>query len=145
MIGGRLKATMVAVRICWPSANMRRIRAWALSAAVRRSSKGFSLATMKPEFDELAPSSSEKPITANTSCTCGMVFSTRSIWRAVSLVRDTEAPSGSWMLRKKAPWSSSGRKEVGVIRASPKMPPPITATASSETTATRIRRCTMRA
>ena len=35
----------------------------------------------------------------------------------VSPVRLTEAPSGSWITTKKAPWSSSGRKPVGVFSA----------------------------
>ena len=36
---------------------------------------------------------------------------------ATAAVRDTDAPSGSWTAMKKAPWSSSGRKPVGVVRA----------------------------
>jgi hypothetical protein len=85
----------------------------------------------------LAPSSSEKPMTANTSWTCGMDFSSASTWRAVALVRDTEAPSGSWRLRKNAPWSSSGRKLVGVMRDIPQVPSPITTRSGSDRMANR--------
>ena len=47
------------------------------------------------------------------------VFSTCATTR---LVRATEAPSGSCTAMKKAPWSSSGRKPVGVIADRPAMP-----------------------
>ena len=74
-----------------------------------------------------------------------MLLSSASTCRIVALLRATEAPSGSWTLRKKAPWSSSGRKLVGVMRANPKMPAANSATSGMEIIATRIRRCTTRA
>ena len=59
MIGGRLKAMMLASRIDAACANTSRIRACAESAAARRSSKGFSLITMKASFASAAWSSNE--------------------------------------------------------------------------------------
>ena len=49
-------------------------------------------------------------------------------------MRATEAPSGSWTTTKKAPWSSSGRKPVGVVRAMPTTPTPNAATSTTEST-----------
>ena len=51
------------------------------------------------------------------SATCGILRSLSSSTFIVSLVRDTEAPSGSCTTTKKTPWSSSGRKPVGVLSA----------------------------
>ena len=42
-----------------------------------------------------------------------------STWATSSAVRLSEAPSGSRMAAKKAPWSSAGRKPCGVILNSP--------------------------
>ena len=47
----------------------------------------------------------------------------------VASVRATEAPSGNCTLMKNAPWSSSGRKPVGVVSDRPQMPAPQTITA----------------
>ena len=52
------------------------------------------------------------------SCTCGKPSSRASTFFMASLVRSTEAPSGSWIDMKKAPWSSSGRNPIGVFRDS---------------------------
>ena len=103
MIGGRLNGTTVASRICCASPNMRRIKACAELAAPALSSNGLSLATRNAAFNSLAVSSSENPITANVSWICGSVLSSSSIFRATSLVRATEAPSGNCTFRKKAP------------------------------------------
>ena len=51
-------------------------------------------------------------------------------------VRDTEAPSGNWTAMKNAPWSSSGRKPVGVMLRQHQMPAPATAITTSDRTAT---------
>ena len=109
-----------------------------------RSSNGFSLATMKAVLDSSAPSSSEKPIDRNTSCDLrhALQHAPRPA-PSSSLVRATEAPSGSWTLRKNAPWSSS-RQEAGRRASSrrPKMPPPTAPPASSEIERHRISRRT---
>ena len=56
MIGGRLKAITDAVRIEADSRVILAIRACAESAAVGRSAKGFSFATMKPALGSLTAS-----------------------------------------------------------------------------------------
>jgi hypothetical protein len=57
-------------------------------------------------------------------------------------VRLREAPSGSATSAKKAPWSSCGRKPVGVRDPAPTMPAMTAASSSSETKATRTSRAT---
>ena len=117
MIGGRLNAMMLASRILAPSANTLRISACAESdGALGRSANGFSLTTMKPTLLSFAESSSEKPDDRE-----GLVDLRERLHQrsrpcfTTALVRDTDAPSGNWIDMKKAPWSSSGRKPVGVI------------------------------
>ena len=102
---------------CPVGEDLLRISACAESAvAAGAPSKGFSLTTMKPLFDSLAASSSEKPDHRE-----GLVDLRKGLHQRLDLaspppcVRATEAPSGSWIDMKKAPWSSSGRKPVGVI------------------------------
>ena len=62
----------------------------------------------------------------NTSCTCGIGFEQRlDLLHRLAGARHRGA-IGQLHARKKAPWSSSGRKPVGVhAREQPKMPTPI--------------------
>ena len=64
---------------------------------------------------------------------------------ATAEVRATEAASGSCTATKNAPWSSSGRKPVGVVRAANTMPTANTAIATSDSAANRTTRCTTQA
>ncbi|MGY3109919.1 hypothetical protein ACVWW7_006546 [Bradyrhizobium sp. LM6.9] len=79
---------------------------------------------------------------AKTWSTAGICVRTRSICPVTSLVRATDAPSGSCIEVKKAPWSSSGRNPVGVRCDIPKMPAANIAASMSERLATRSRRRT---
>ena len=49
--------------------------------------------------------------------TPGVLVMISSAWRATSPVRCSEAALGSWMPAKMNPWSSSGRKPVGIALA----------------------------
>ncbi len=64
---------------------------------------------------------------------------------ATSLVRLTEAPWGSAIWAKKAPWSSCGRKPVGVILNKAPVATTSAATATRLSTATRTSRLTIAA
>ncbi len=119
MIGGRLNGNTEAERICCAAPNTRPMIDCTLSATAGRSAKGFSLATTKAEFGWLAPSSSEKPTMASTRSTCGNGRRMPSTCCTTARVRETEAPSGSCTETKNTPWSSSGRKPVGVILPRP--------------------------
>ena len=119
MIGGRLNGNTAADRICCAAPNTWRMTAWTLSAAACRSAKGFNLVTRKAEFGWLAPSSREKPTIASTRSTCGNGRRIPSICFTTARVRETDAPSGNCTETKNTPWSSSGRKPVGVIRPKP--------------------------
>ncbi len=88
------------------------------------------------------PSSSEKPTIDSTLATCGMPCRMSSTRLTTSRVRFTEAASGSCTLTKNAPWSSCGRKPVGVRSPSQYMPPPAQATSSTAMNAKRSRRRT---
>ena len=127
MIGGRLKGNTVAERTCCTAPKTWRINACARWLAAVRSSNGFSLRNMNAALLSCALSSSEKPMMENrcpARRACPLVrASTR---RTTLLVRATDAPSGNWITTKKPPWSSSGRKPVGVRRDNPKIPAPNT-------------------
>ena len=64
---------------------------------------------------------------------------------ATSWVRLTEAPSGRAICAKKAPWSSAGRKPVGVIRNNAPVPTTTAASATRLSTETRTSRLTIAA
>ncbi len=115
MIGGRLKAMTLAERIERAAPNTRPIAVCTLSATAVRSANGFMRTTRNELFDWLPPSRSEKPTIDSTLCTAGFRCSTVSTVLLVASVRLTEAPSGSCTAMKNAPWSSSGRKPVGVL------------------------------
>ena len=79
------------------------------------------------------------PITLVTSATEGSSARTFSACAITTSVRDTEAPSGSLATTKEAPWSSSGKKPVGVTSI-PQIAPPATATMTRPITAMRSSR-----
>ena len=133
MIGGRLNGNTIAERICCAAPNTRPITACARSAAAVRSANGLSRTTTNAALLCAARSSSEKPTMESTRCTCGSLCSMSSTRAVTARVRATEAASGSCTATKNAPWSSSGRKPVGVRRPNQAMPPPATATSSSDT------------
>ncbi len=142
MIGGRLKGNMLAERTCCTAPNTRPIIACAPSAAAVRSANGLSRITTKAAFGSSPPSSSEKPTIDSTPSICGIGRSRSSTCCATARVRDTDAPSGNCTATKNAPWSSSGRNPVGVRSASPQMPAPAMAIASTDSTDTRSNRST---
>ena len=78
---------------------------------------------MKAALDWAVPSSKEKPTMDSTFCTWGKERTTPSTRSTTPRVRLTEAASGNCTEMKNAPWSSSGRKPVGVARPSAQMPP----------------------
>ena len=83
-----------------------------------------------------------RPMTEVTSAT---VFSSRRIASAcstTSVVRLTEEPPGICTTTNIAPWSSSGRKPVGVILPNPMMPTTETTTITMPMMAIRTRRAT---
>jgi len=90
-----LNGSTLACRICVPAPNMRRISACAESAAALRSANGFNRATMNALFGSDAPSSSENPMIDRVCSTAGILFSRFSTCFVTSLVRATDAPSGS--------------------------------------------------
>ena len=65
------------------------------SAVAVRSANGFNRATMNAEFGSEMPSNNEKPMIDSVSETCGTPFRICSTCAVTSLVRETEAPSGS--------------------------------------------------
>ena len=142
MIGGRLNGNALAERTCCTAPNTRPITACALSAAAVRSANGFSRTTTNAAFGSLPPSSSEKPTIDSTPATCGIGASRPSICCTTARERDTEAPSGNCTATKNAPWSSSGRKPVGVRAASSQIPTPATISSSTARIETRSNRCT---
>jgi hypothetical protein len=73
----------------------------------------------------------------------GIWFRRASTSLVTSLVRATDAPSGNCTSMKNAPWSSSGRKPVGVSRDTPNTPAANTNTSTSDSTAIRTNRRTM--
>ena len=64
---------------------------------------------------------------------------------ATASVRLTEAPSGSAIWAKNAPWSSAGRKPVGVMRNRSPVPTTTAARATRKRIETRTRRLTIAA
>ncbi|MCY1293142.1 hypothetical protein D9M70_423900 [compost metagenome] len=57
-----------------------------------------------------------KPVTVNTDCTVSFSSSSRysRIWSTTAWVRSALAPDGVCTWAKSTPWSSSGRKAVGM-------------------------------
>ena len=80
-----------------------------------------------------------------TEVTSATAFSSRTIASAcstTSVVRLIEAPPGICTTTNMPPWSSSGRKPVGVIFESPSTPTPATATIAIPITEIRTSRAT---
>ena len=86
-----------------------------------------------------------RPTTEVTSATAGSSFTIASACRITLAVRSTDAPPGNCTMTKKAPWSSSGRNPVGVMRASPTVPSAATPTSTRPMTEKRTIRATARA
>ena len=83
------------------------------------------------------------PTTDNTPSTPGIGVMMSSTCSTTASVRLIEAPSGSRMAAKNAPWSSSGRKLCGVILLNSHADAASTpATTATPTIATRTRRRT---
>ena len=82
-------------------------------------------------FDLFNESSRLKPTTEVTLATPGVLRAISSTRFTTASVRLTEAPSGNWTSANTAPWSSDGRKPVGVTLNS-QPAPAITATSSSK-------------
>jgi hypothetical protein len=142
MIGGMLKAKTLAERICPAAPKVRPMAAKTLSCASVRSAKGFIRATMKAELDCAPPSIRLKPTIARLFSIEGMDCRMPSTCSTTARVRATEAPWGSWICTKKAPWSSAGRKPCGVRFATVKIPKAMPAVSSSERSETRTSRRT---
>ena len=122
---------------------MRPMTAWTLSPGAFRSANGFRRNTMKAALDWLLPSSSEKPTIESTFSICGKLLAMVSTRCTTSRVRVTLAASGNCTATKNAPWSSSGRKPVGVRAPSATMPPTQAPTRRRESTEIRMSRLTI--
>ena len=119
MIGGRLNGKAMAERMPPRPRAICPISTCTLSAAALRSANGLRRSTMNAALDWLPLSSKEKPTMASTFWICGMPLAMASTRVTTSRVRVTLAPSGNCTATKNAPWSSSGRKPVGVRSARP--------------------------
>ncbi len=145
MIGGRLKANAVAPESAASWGWTRRMIASTPSSGVRRSSNGASVITKSALFDWARSLRKLRPMIEVTPTIPGVSLMICSACRTTSWVRLTEAPSGSATCAKNAPWSSAGRKPVGVIRNRAPVPTTTTASATRLSTETRTRRLTIAA
>ena len=90
----------------------------------RRSANGFSLATMKPRCSRRRRRAANSRPSRATRSHLRHRLAAAPPPGPPSRVRGTEAPSGNCTKMKNAPWSSSGRKPVGVCCDRPKTPTP---------------------
>ena len=113
-MGGRLKGITRAAGRPAVSMAMRWMTAGAARSGVVRSSNGLSRPTIAAALDWTLASMMLNPGMVITCSTAGSASTIFSICSTAARVRLSEAPSGSWTWAMKAPWSSVGRKPVGV-------------------------------
>ena len=86
------------------------------SPSLWRSSHGFSVAISVATFEFEVPVAISRPPSTKYVSTPGSLPMISSILRTAASVRSVEAPSGSRIDTKNAPWSSFGRKPAGRLR-----------------------------